>query len=67
MTDQEKIAALVDALRQTRAALLIVLSPAISKQLSPERRAQAHGAIDMAQGVIFGCDLAKAQPPEDDA
>lgn len=60
MTEAEKIDALADALRQTRTALLVVMSPAIDRRLTPERRAQGHNAIELAGNVLLGLGLQKA-------
>lgn len=56
MTDAQAIDALADALRETRAALLVVCSPAIDRQLTPERRLKAHNAIELAAGVLLGLE-----------
>lgn len=59
MTDSEKIEALADALRTTRTALLVIMSPAIDRQLTPERRTQGHNAIELAGNVLLGIGVAK--------
>lgn len=59
MSDAEIIKALAGALRETRAALLVIMSPAIDRQLTPERRAKGHNAIELAGTVLLGLDAAK--------
>lgn len=60
MTDAEKIKRLQDALHEARECLLVILSPAIDRQLLPERRQRGHNAIDTAADALNGTGFQKA-------